>query len=289
MPDAFGEFAARLGEAFGVEEGAPGPPAGRSGERSPATGFGGPGGGRTITFEADDMPDLVPIARWALIGLAVIIALATAASASGQWETVQLWRNQVPFAPAGAPPVVDPIFGRDVSFYLFELPFLRAVQAMANGLLIAALVLSLGALPARRRRAAGSRSRPRCGSTWRSSAGSTSCRSRSATSSTSSSSCTAPRASATGVSFTDQNARFLAYDVLTAISAFAGAFLVIGAFTRAMWPLAAVVVVWLSASVVLGTVYPGARPALPGRARPAQPGDAVHRQQHQHDPARRST
>ena len=62
---------------------------------------------------------------------------------------------------------------------------------------------------------------------------------------------------ATGVSFTDQNARFLAFDVLTAISAFAGAFLIIGAFTRAMWPLGAVVIVWLSASVVLGTVYPG--------------------------------
>ena len=50
------------------------------------------------------MPDLVPIIRWVLIGVAVIIALATAASAAGQWETVQLWRNQVPFSPAGVPP-----------------------------------------------------------------------------------------------------------------------------------------------------------------------------------------
>jgi len=60
-----------------------------------------------------------------------------------------------------------------------------------------------------------------------------------------------------GVSYADQAARFLAFDVLTLISAFAGAFLVIGAFTRTMFPLAAVVIVWLSATVVLGSIYPG--------------------------------
>ena len=91
---------------------------------------------------------------------------------------------------------------------------------------------------------------------------------------------------ATGVSFTDQNARFLAYDVLTAISAFAAAFLVIGAFTRAMWPLAAVIIVWFSASVVLGSVYPGLVQRFQVDAGRAQPRDAVHRQQHRHDPDR---
>jgi hypothetical protein len=140
---AVGGFASRLGEAFSVDEGRPGRrPGGRS--NFGGAGFGGAGGVRTITFEPDELPDLVPLARWGLIGLAAIIALTTAASAAGQWETFLLWRNQVPFAPAGSPAVVDPIFGRDVAYYLFELPFLRAVQALANGLLIAALVLSLG-------------------------------------------------------------------------------------------------------------------------------------------------
>ena len=41
-------------------------------------------------------------------------------------------------------PVVDPIFGRDVGFYLFQLPFLRWIQSAANGLLLAALAVTAG-------------------------------------------------------------------------------------------------------------------------------------------------
>ncbi len=249
-----GEFAARIGEAFGVED-----PSGqaRTGGRSRFAGAGYGGGGiRTVTFEAEDLPDLVPVARWGLIALTVIVALATAAAAAGQWETVLLWRNQVPFAPAGAAPVVDPIFGRDVSFYLFELPFLRWVQSMINGLMIAALALSIG-----RYLLAGVRGGLVFTTQMRvhlavlgglyllSVAAGYQLDKLELLYST--------QGVATGVSFTDQNARFLAYDVLTAISAFAAAFLVIGAFTRAMWPLAAVLIVWFSASVVLGSVYPG--------------------------------
>ena len=61
---------------------------------------------------------------------------------------------------------------------------------------------------------------------------------------------------ATGVSFTDANARFLAYDVLTVLSGLAGALLVAGAFTRWMWPLGVIVGVWFAASIVLGRLYP---------------------------------
>ena len=38
--------------------------------------------------------------------------------------------------------VVDPIFGRDISFFLFELPFYRLVQSLVNGLLLASLVVA---------------------------------------------------------------------------------------------------------------------------------------------------
>ena len=63
---------------------------------------------------------------------------------------------------------------------------------------------------------------------------------------------------AAGVSYTDQNARFLAFDVLTAVAAIAGALLVGGAFTRMLWPLGAVIIFWFSATIVLGQVYPAA-------------------------------
>ena len=228
------------------------------------------------------MPDLVPVARWGLIALTVIIALTTAAAAAGQWETVQLWRNQVPFALPGQPPVVDPNFGRDIGYYLFELPFLREVQGALNGLLIAALVLSFG-----RYVIAGVRG----GLVF-----TTQMRVHLAVLGGlyllsvawgyqldklelvySVNAIGVQGGNFVGVAYTDQNARFLAFDVLTAVSAFAAAFLVIGAFTRAMWPLAAVIIIWFSASVVLGTVYPSLVQRLERRARPAQPRDAVHR------------
>ncbi len=252
-----GEFAARLGEALGVDDSGI-----RGGGRANFAGAAfGPGGPRTITFEADDMPDLVPVARWGLIALTVIIALTTAAAAAGQWETVLLWRNQVPFALPGQPPVVDPNFGRDIGYYLFELPFLREVQGALNGLLIAALVLSFG-----RYVIAGVRG----GLVF-----TTQMRVHLAVLGGlyllsvawgyqldklelvySVNAIGVQGGNFVGVAYTDQNARFLAFDVLTAVSAFAAAFLVIGAFTRAMWPLAAVIIIWFSASVVLGTVYP---------------------------------
>ncbi len=163
--------------------------------------------------------------------------------------------------------MVDPIFGRDVSYYLFELPFLRVVQSAINALLIAALVLSFG-----RYLLAGVRG----GLTF-----TTSMRVHLAVLGGlyllsvawgyqldklelvySVNLIGNQGGSFVGVGYTDQNARFLAFDVLTAVSAFAGAFLVIGAFTHAMWPLGAVVIIWFSASIVLGTVYPEPRPAL---------------------------
>ena len=48
--------------------------------------------------------------------------------------------NRVPFSADPSAPVVDPVFGRDIGFFLFELPFLRLMQSLFNGILIAALL-----------------------------------------------------------------------------------------------------------------------------------------------------
>ena len=83
----------------------------------------------------------------------------------------------------------------DISFFLFELPFLRLVQGVFNGIVVAALLLSLAPLPrrrlARRARLHHAGPRPPRGPRRRCSC----CRSRSATSSTSSSCRTARAAS----------------------------------------------------------------------------------------------
>ena len=93
------------------------------------------------TLSTDDLPDLTPLAGWVLGALAVFVALGAAGSLASAWETVLLWQNRVPFSTAEA--VTDPIFGRDISFFLFELPFLRLVQAVFNGLVVGGLFVAL--------------------------------------------------------------------------------------------------------------------------------------------------
>ena len=228
---------------------------------NPYGGFGGPGmrvpegGGATFTFDAEEIPDIVPIGTWVIAGFAVLLALGVAGAVAGAWETVMLWSNRVPFSPTQT--VVDPVFGRDIGFFLFELPFLRFLQSLANGLLLASLAVA-GAryLLAVSRGGEVFITRVRVhlavlGGLYLlsvafgyqldkyelvySQAG-----------------------VATGVAFADANARFLAYDVLTFLSGLAGALLIAGAFTRWMWPLGAVLIIWFSASIVLGRVYPEA-------------------------------
>ena len=209
-----------------------------------------------VTFDADDIPDMTPVARVVLIVVGVLAALTIGGSVAAAWETVLLWANRVPYGLT-ASAVTDPIFGRDISYFLFELPFLRSVQSLFNALVVAALVVTLA--------------RYLVGATRGSLVFTTPVRVHLAVLgglfllsvafgyqldkyelayST--------RGIAAGVSFTDQNAQFLAYDVLTILSGLAAALLVGGAFTRMLWPLGLVVGVWLLASIVVGRVYPAA-------------------------------
>ncbi len=217
-------------------------------------GFGEP---RAITFEADDIPDLTPLAGMALTVFAVFLAITIGGSLGAAWETVMLWAKQVPFAAAGAPAVNDPVFGRDIGYFLFELPFLRLVQGLFNGLVVATLIVVL--------------IRYIVGATRGGLVFSTPVRMHLAVLgglfllsvafgyqldkyelvyST--------RGVATGVSFTDQHAQFFAFDVLTVVSGLAAAFLVGGALTRQIWPLGLTLGVWFLASIVIGTIYPEA-------------------------------
>jgi uncharacterized membrane protein (UPF0182 family) len=73
-----------------------------------------------------------PYLRWILPAFAALVALFVGLGVTGQWSTFLLWRNGsgVSFGRT------DPVFGRDVSFYVFSLPWLRFVQ----GWLFSALV-----------------------------------------------------------------------------------------------------------------------------------------------------
>ena len=185
---------------------------------------------------------------------AVVVALLIGAQVAANWEQIALWQNAVPYAADGS--AVDPIFGRDISFYLFSLPVLRLAQGLGILLLGGATVLAaLRYLPA-----IGARGLGGVG--------------------------TLPRLHlallvgaillvtaygyqldklelvfsqngvATGVSYTDAMARIPGLDVLTAIAAIAAAFLVGAAVTRSTWPLVLTVTIWFGASAVLTGLYP---------------------------------
>ncbi len=77
--------------------------------------------------------------RWVFIGVGLLIAFTMAEALSARWLDLLLFRHAVPFGLA------DPIFGRDVSFYLFRLP---VYDLLAGWLLALAVLGLLGALVA---------------------------------------------------------------------------------------------------------------------------------------------
>lgn len=58
-------------------------------------------------------------AKWVRLATAVMFGIIGGIGMHSQWNNWVLFRNRVPFG------VSDPLFHRDVSFYVFELPFLR--------------------------------------------------------------------------------------------------------------------------------------------------------------------
>ena len=215
-----------------------------------------PGQRQPVDVSPIDLPDPTPIGRAIIAVVAVFIAVTVGGALSSSWETIALWANRVPYALNGSP-VTDPIFGRDISFFLFELPFLRFLQATFIGLVIASLVIAgarylVAALADRAVFTTGVRVHlgVLAGLFLVAIAVGYQLDKFELVYST--------RGIATGVSYTDYHAQLLAFDVLTGLSAIAAAFLVGGALSRVAWPLALTLAVWFLASIGIGRLYPAA-------------------------------
>ncbi|HEX9375528.1 MAG TPA: UPF0182 family protein [Actinomycetota bacterium] len=78
-----------------------------------------------------------PYAKWILPGLSFLIALFVGIGASGQWQSFLLWRNSggVAFGKT------DPVYHRDIAFYVFKLPFLHFVQGWFFSALVGVTVI----------------------------------------------------------------------------------------------------------------------------------------------------
>ena len=195
------------------------------------------------------------IGNGVLRAAAVLVALVIAAQVAVNWEAISLWQHAVTFDPSGTP-VVDPAFGRDISFYLFELPILRLGQGLVVTLLVAATALTavryLPAIGARGLGFIGAIPRLHLallvgGVLLATAYGYQLDKLELVYSST---------GVATGVSYADQAARLPGLDILTGIAALAAAFLVGAALTRSTWPLTLTVLVWFGASGIFGGIYP---------------------------------
>jgi uncharacterized membrane protein (UPF0182 family) len=201
-------------------------------------------GGETIA-----VPDVARPVFWGLLGLSALVALGFGGLMASSWTTVQLYAHRVPFGQ------VDPSFGRDIGFYIFELPFFRLLQSFANSLLLLSLILvsirygvavisgASMSTPARVHigllmalylfTIAIGFQLDRYGLVYSDQSG-----------------------IFQGVSYTDANARILAINVMTILAAFAGALFLAFCFTRWWVPLALTVVIWLFAYVSLDFAYP---------------------------------
>ena len=168
--------------------------------------------------------------------------------------------------------MTDPIFGRDISFFLLELPFLRLVQALFNGLVVTALLITSSRYLVGAMRGAPVFTTPvrmhlaiLGGLFLLSVAFGYQLDKFELVYSARGSVETRP-IDTIGVSFTDQNAQFFAYDLLTVLSGLAAAFLVGAAFTRMLWPLGLTLGVWFLASILIGRAF--RRPSSTSRCGP---------------------
>ena len=66
----------------------------------------------------------------ALVAATLFLAVIFGSVAGGAWETILLWTNGVSFG------ATEPAFGRDISFYLFDMPALHFFQVWALWLVI---------------------------------------------------------------------------------------------------------------------------------------------------------
>jgi len=79
---------------------------------------------------------LEPLVRRLLLPVIAVIAIVAGARGSAAWDTVLQYANATPFGQK------DPLFGRDLGFFVFELPVWRLVYGWATALVAGTLVLA---------------------------------------------------------------------------------------------------------------------------------------------------
>lgn len=200
-----------------------------------------------------EMPDASKTIAIAAAAVAVVLALGSGAAWSGAWETILLFLN------GEAWNTTDPTLGRDIGFYVFDLPFWRFVLGWASTTLIVVALLTAGTYAARALRWQFHLSAPvrahlsvigalllaviaagyqldiaELAYSTRGIGG-----------------------SVQAATYTDMNAQYPAYMILTGVALVSAVLLLLNTFFRTLWLLGLAVGAWFILSVLVGGLYPG--------------------------------
>ena len=78
-----------------------------------------------LSSQLDRYQELVePLRKLGMVAVPVVFGLFSGVAAASSWERVQLWLHRQPFGE------VDPQFGIDIGFYVFEVPFYQQIVTM---------------------------------------------------------------------------------------------------------------------------------------------------------------
>lgn len=80
---------------------------------------------------------LEPVRKVVFVIIPAFLGLLAGLSTAGTWETVIQFFNATPFRQT------DPLFGNDIAFYVFQLPFWRGIVAFASAVLLLGLVITV--------------------------------------------------------------------------------------------------------------------------------------------------
>jgi uncharacterized membrane protein (UPF0182 family) len=78
-----------------------------------------------------------PIRLWVVLGTGAVVGAFAGASGSGTWRDYLLWRNGTSFGRK------DPYFKKDISFYVFDLPWLHHLVDFAMAVTVVALLAAV--------------------------------------------------------------------------------------------------------------------------------------------------
>ncbi|HET9416047.1 MAG TPA: UPF0182 family protein [Candidatus Limnocylindria bacterium] len=200
-----------------------------------------------------ELPDASRAIGIGLTVVAVLLALGSGAAWSGNWETVLVFLN------AGDWGADDPTLGRDIGFYVFDLPFWRFLLGWATTTLIIVGLLTLAAYAARALRWQFHLSAPvrahlsvigalllvAIAAGYQLDIAELAYSTR------------AVGGSVQAATYTDMNAQYPAYMILTVVALVSAGILLANTFFRTLWLLGLAAGAWFLLSILVGGLYPG--------------------------------